>query len=117
MGVPEGGLIMKRHIVTYGLGGATTPTAQRERTVAQKWATANDGQILLSRRDGESLGSLDSRNGLHQALFCLRANLANVLWLPRWGVLGDVATQELVCAHVWAGGGEMVVGEEAIDHF
>jgi len=108
---------MKRHIVTYGLGGATTPTAQRERTVAQKWATANDGQILLSRRDGESLGSLDSRNGLHQALFCLRANLANVLWLPRWGVLGDVATQELVCAHVWAGGGEMVVGEEAIDHF
>jgi len=116
MGVPEGGLIMKRHIVTYGLGGATTPTAQRERTVAQKWATANDGQILLSRRDGESLGSLDSRNGLHQALFCLRANLANVLWLPRWGVLGDVATQELVCAHVWAGGGEVVVGEETIDH-
>jgi hypothetical protein len=34
---------------------------------------------------------------------------------PNWQVLSDVPTQELVCAHVWAVGGEVVVGDDVID--
>jgi hypothetical protein len=108
---------MKRHIVTYSRGSALSASAQEEMDRAEAWAAQNEGQILLCRRDGQSEGSLVARHGLHQALFCLRANLANVLWLPSWSVLGELGTRELVCAHVWAVGGEVVVGDRVIDYF
>jgi hypothetical protein len=103
--------------VTYSRGSATSASAHQGMERAEAWATRNEGQILLSRRDGESANGLSDRHGLHQALFCLRANLASVLWLPGWEVLGDVATQELVCAHVWAVGGEIVVNDQVVDYF
>ena len=108
---------MKRRIVTYSSGSATSASAHQETERAEAWTAQNEGQVLLARRDGESANTLSARHGLHQALFCLRANLANVLWLPGWEVLGDVATQELVCAHVWAVGGEIVVHGQVIDYF
>lgn len=108
---------MKRNIVTYSRSSATSASARQELECAEAWAGQNEGQILLSRRDGESANGLSDRHGLHQALFCLRANLANVLWLSGWEVLGEVATQELVCAHVWAVGGEIVVDDQVVDYF
>lgn len=108
---------MKRQIVTYSRGNVLSEFAHDEMDRAEAWAAQNEGRILLARRDGQSDGTLVARHGLHQALFCLRAGLANVLWLPRWAVLGELGTRELVCAHVWAVGVEVVVGNEVIDFF
>lgn len=108
---------MQRQIVTYSRGTVLSEVAHDEMDRAEAWAAQNEGRILLARRDGQSEGTLVARHGLHQALFCLRAGLANGLWLPRWAVLGELGTRELVCAHVWAVGGEVVVGNEVIDFF
>ena len=96
-------------LVGYGTGPRTI---QRE-TEAARWAKANGVPgTLLWRRDPSSLlkAPVERRHRLHQALFLIRAGLAEVLWLPSWEVLGGIlANQELVCAEVWASGGRVVV--------
>lgn len=89
----------------------------RERWAEEQVVANGYGRVLLWRRDGAKLQSApaEQRRRLHEALFCIRARYAFGLWIPDWTVLGDVTTRELICAEVWAAGGDVIVGDRTID--
>ena len=79
--IPMSGGNTQRQIMIMQDFGSTvlTCTPSYSLFMAEAWAAANEAQVLLSRRDGEPPTSLAALHGLHQALFCLRANLASIL--------------------------------------
>jgi hypothetical protein len=100
------------------VGYGTGPRKSAHEKAAQTWAVDHGyAGVLLWRRDGASLqqAPADQRHRLHQALFCVRAEFADGLWLASWDHLGDLTTRELVCAEIWANGGQVVVDGQVID--
>lgn len=79
---------MSRVLVAYGPADRNPHgnTYSSQHRTARAWAVDNDSSVLVWRREGRStLGKgIESRTRLHQALFCVRANFADDLWMSGW---------------------------------
>lgn len=107
---------MKTTIVAYGVGN--DERARREVARATDWAGQDRSAAPIWRWEGRSRSGapLHERPRLLEALFLLRADLADTLWLPNWSVLGnDPWRAALLTALIEQAGAELVVDGEPID--
>ncbi|MFJ5220308.1 hypothetical protein ACIP98_37185 [Streptomyces sp. NPDC088354] len=70
----------------------------------------------LDRAEAVSLRSAGAgdRPALHEALFCVRADLVEAVKVPGWGHLGDHVTRALVSDEVSSAGKSLVVAGETV---
>ncbi len=104
-----------RRIVGYYLGALRRLEDERCRVESPRWRQGGE-PVLLWQRDAEDAAAapLHLRRGLQQALFCLRTEIADDLWLPRPSDLPSEAQREIVLAEVRAAGARLILGDQLV---
>lgn len=104
---------MTRVLVAYGAAihdpsGAATELQSRQ---LHAWATDHNCELLVWRREGRSALTrpIEFRTRLHQALFCIRADFADDLWIHEWPREWGPWDEALIGAVVGSHGGRLLV--------
>lgn len=104
---------MNRTLVAYGPATRNPDgyEASKQERDLKSWADAHRSSILVWRREGRSTLTkpIELRTRLHQALFCIRANFADDLWMPSWPSTWGAWDEALICAVLAPYGGRLTV--------
>jgi hypothetical protein len=100
--------------------GYSADKISRDADVLPATLLTQGAQLLTTRYDGRSLENAEAaeRPGVIEALFCVRANLVDAVWVPDWHHMRGASTRAVVCVETWQAGGEIFVGTEHVtpDH-
>lgn len=104
---------MTQVMVAYGAATSDPQTNRpwQQRRQAELWAAEHDAAVLVWCREGRTALTkrIEERTRLHHALFCVRADFADDLWLTDWPHGWDGWDEALIHTVLARRGGRLVV--------